>query len=402
MRAGQGVGDDPTLGIERRLAAEATELGPGHLVAGVVARPDERTRLDVPEPEGERLFLHGGELVGVVVALEREVVEARPEILADREDVDVDRPQRRECLAQLVARLAEADHQARLRVGRVADLGGHLLRPAQDVQAALPAGPLADRLLQAADRLEIVVEDVGPGIHHDLEPLVRAVEVGDQDLDSHPGAGGPQAADRLGEDPGAAVGQVVAGDAGDDDVLEAERGDRLGDPARLIVVEPGRPAGLDGAEPAGPGAGVAEDHDRRRALVPALPDVRAAGLLADRVQLEAAQQALELVVVVARGDPGADPVGMAPDGQGAVRGGSERSAAERDRRRQPATVGVGDRVVARRRVHRQLAGHGWECIRGQAGPPAPVAGPSNVARRPASRSRGANPSSRVALSWEAQ
>ena len=253
-----------------------------------------------------------------------------------------------ERLGQLVARLAEADHQARLGVGRVADLGGHLLRPAQDVQAALPAGPLADRLLEPAHRLEVVVEDVGPGVHHDPEPLVRAVEVGDQDLDAHPGAGRPEAADRLGEDPGAAVGQVVAGDAGDDDVLEAQRGDRLGHPARLVVVEPGRPAGLDRAEPARPGAGVAEDHDRGRPLVPALPDVRAVGLLADRVQLEAAEESLELVVVVARRNPGADPVGMAPDRKGAVGGGSERTAAQRDRGRQAATVGVGGRLVAGR------------------------------------------------------
>ena len=96
--------------------------------------------------------------------------------------------------------------------------------------------------------------------------------------------------DGLGEDPRAAVGQVVARDAGDHDVLEAQRADRLGDPARLVVVEPGGPAGLDRAEPARPGAGVAEDHDRGRALVPALPDVRAAGLLADRVERQAAEQ----------------------------------------------------------------------------------------------------------------
>jgi hypothetical protein len=56
---------------------------------------------------------------------------------------------------------------------------------------------------------------------------------------------------------GAAVGQVVAGDRGHHDVLQAELLDRLGDAARLVLVEPGGLAGLDVAEAAGPGAGVA-------------------------------------------------------------------------------------------------------------------------------------------------
>ena len=51
--------------------------------------------------------------------------------------------------------------------------------------------------------------------------VVRAVEVGDEDLDAHARAVPRSARDGLREDPRAAVGQVVAGDAGDDDMLEA-------------------------------------------------------------------------------------------------------------------------------------------------------------------------------------
>ena len=108
--------------------------------------------------------------------------------------------------------------------------------------------------------------------------------------------------------------------------------DGLRHPPRLIVVEPGRAAGLDRAEAAGPGAGVAQDHDRGRALVPALPDVRAAGLLADRVERQAAEQALELVVVLARRHPRADPVGVAAQRRRAVgRRQARQAAAHRDR-----------------------------------------------------------------------
>ena len=144
--------------------------------------------------------------------------------------------------------------------------------------------------------------------------LVAAVEVGDQHLDAHARALAPQLADRVGEDVRAAVGQVVARDAGDDDVLEAHLLDRLGDAARLVLVVPRRPAGLDGAEAAGPGADVAEDHDRRRALLPALPDVWAVRLLAHRVERQAAQDALQVVVVLAARQARLDPVGVTAQG----------------------------------------------------------------------------------------
>ena len=67
----------------------------------------------------------------------------------------------------------------------VADLDRHLLGPAQDVEGAVPAGALADRLLESPDGLEVVVEDVRPGVHHRPQSVVRAVEVGDEDLDAH-------------------------------------------------------------------------------------------------------------------------------------------------------------------------------------------------------------------------
>ena len=59
----------------------------------------------------------------------------------------------------------------------------------------------------------------------------------------------------------------------------------LGQMRRLVRVEPAGQAGLDVAEGAGAGAGVAQDHHRRVLLRPALADVRAGRLLADRVQL---------------------------------------------------------------------------------------------------------------------
>ena len=110
-----------------------------------------------------------------------------------------------------------------------------------------------------------------------------------------------QRADRRREVRRAAVRQVVAVDRRDDDVLEAHARGGLREPERLERV--GRPVGLAGVDvavPAGAGARVAEDLERRRAAPPALGDVRAAGLLADRVQAGAVDELADVVVARVR------------------------------------------------------------------------------------------------------
>ena len=71
----------------------------------------------------------------------------------------------------------------------------------------------------------------------------------------------------------------------------------VGHPQRLQRVVPGRLAGLHVAEAAAAGADVAEDHEGRRAALPALADVGAVGLLADGVQVVAADLLLQPAVV---------------------------------------------------------------------------------------------------------
>ena len=89
-------------------------------------------------------------------------------------------------------------------------------------------------------------------------------------------------ADGLREMLGAAVGEIVAVDRGDDHMCKPELEGGLRDVFRLVGIERARHARLDVAERAGPGAGVAHDHEGGVLLVPALADVRAARLLADR------------------------------------------------------------------------------------------------------------------------
>jgi hypothetical protein len=85
---------------------------------------------------------------------------------------------------------------------------------------------------------------------------------------------------------------------------------RLGDPARLVPVEVGGLAGVDLAEVAAPGALVAADQEGRLAVFPALEDVRAAGLLADRVQALVLHQLAQRGVLRAHLRLGLDPRGF--------------------------------------------------------------------------------------------
>src|SRR3954468_1523781 len=89
-------------------------------------------------------------------------------------------------------------------------------------------------------------------------------------------------------------------------MVEAHALDCSGDPERLERLRRGLgPPGCDGAVAAGACADVAEDLERRSPASPALADVRAAGLLADRVQAGAAHDPAQLRVA-AGGRRGAD------------------------------------------------------------------------------------------------
>ena len=113
----------------------------------------------------------------------------------------------------------------------------------------------------------------------------------------------PQRLDHLDELAGAAIGQIVAIDRSDDDVLEPQLRGGFGDMLGLGRVDRARHPGLDVAERAGAGADVAQDHHRRVLLGPALADVGAGGLLAHGVEVELAHQLAGLAISAARSAP---------------------------------------------------------------------------------------------------
>jgi hypothetical protein len=118
----------------------------------------------------------------------------------------------------------------------------------------------------------------------------------------------------LGVQPGAAVFEVVAGDARDGRVVEIHGDHGLAHAARLVAVQGLRLARVDLAEVAAPRALVAADEEGRLAVLPALVDVGAAGFLADGVQALALHEVLHLRVLGTHFRPGLDPLGLALDG----------------------------------------------------------------------------------------
>ena len=160
--------------------------------------------------------------------------------------------------------------------------------------------------------LEIVVEHVRPRLDHRFERRGRAFqEIRRQHFDRRLRRLAPHRPDRLGDMLGPAILKVIAVDRGDHHMVQPQLLDRHRDPARLEHVQLLRPPRRDVAERAAPRADLAHDHHGRVTLAPAFPDVRAAGLLADRRQTVLAHDPAgpEIALTTRRLHP--DPVRLA-------------------------------------------------------------------------------------------
>jgi hypothetical protein len=234
------------------------------------------------------------------------VLRRRLQVLADRDDVHPLGAQVAHGLDDLVVGLAHPDDHAGLRQERRARrpaLGPQLLRACEQRQRPIVVALDAHLRLDPPARLDVVVEHVGRRLQHRRERLLLAAqEVGHEHLDVRLRHATAQRAHRRRPVSRAAVRQVVAVDARDDDVRQPHALGRRGDLAGLQRVE--RLAALaarDRAVAAGARARVAHDLERGRAAAPALADVRAAGLLAHGVQPVLAHDRRELAVARARG-----------------------------------------------------------------------------------------------------
>ena len=132
--------------------------------------------------------------------------------------------------------------------------------------------------------LDVVVQDVGPGLENFLQGGPVSLQVGDQDFH-------PAVRDLLAQklyasrkDRRAPVRKIISCHGGDDDVVQPQRPYRLDEAFGFRLVDRAGPPVRDVAVPAVAGAGVPQDQKGSRAGPEALPHVGAAGFLADGVE----------------------------------------------------------------------------------------------------------------------
>ncbi len=211
-----------------------------------------------------------------------------------------------EDLQKLAGLFAQPDHDAGLGHSPRSNLLGKLQQP----QSPLVARPGPDDAIETRDRLGVVVEHLRPRLDHDSNRFFIALKVGDQDLGAAAWGLAANLLDDHGKSAGPAYEVVIAIHAGNDGMLQAQCGHGLSHAARLVKVN-GRGAAFgDGAESATAGAQVAQHHESRGLVAPALADVGALRALADRMQAEGPSQAFQVVVILAYGGASLEPLGF--------------------------------------------------------------------------------------------
>ena len=206
--------------------------------------------------------------------------------------------------------LPETDHDARLgkHPGGARPRGQRekLKRPAVD--RLRPYGPGSSRLgllrkgIEPRDGFNIVIQNVGRRLYHFADRLVFPLEIRDQNFYLHPRGRLPHLVHGTREDTGAFVVPVIPVHRGydymrDPRVVFPEFRDRRGHPGGLFPVEFAAFSRLHVAEAAASRADVPQDHESERSGPPALPYVRALGLLAHGVKSEFAHKAFKLDVI---------------------------------------------------------------------------------------------------------
>ena len=226
----------------------------------------------MPEPERAGFTFEHGEHIRMHVALDRQVMRARLQVLADGEHVDIVRTQVTHDLEDFRIGFAQPDHQSRLgRYLRIARL--ELLQKPQRMRVIPARSRLA---VKARHRLEVVVHHVRRrGTKYLQRMLQPAAEIRHQHFDRRVRSLFTHGTDAIHKVLRAAILQVVPVHAGDHHVPQAQARDRFPKMARFFTVRRKRSAVTDVAERTAPGADVPEDHERGSALAKAFTDVRA-------------------------------------------------------------------------------------------------------------------------------
>ncbi len=163
-------------------------------------------------------------------------------------------------------------------------------------------------MCEPAHRFQILGKHVDARVHHHVHVLEATREIRGQRFDRRVGIAvlyGPYAGRVV---RGAAVRQIVPIYGGQHHVCKAHEFDRAGRVSRLLGIQPAaRIARVHGAELAGPGTYRPHQHQRGRAVGPALADVGTHGFFADRAQIVLTHGGAHPLIGRPAGQPGAQP-----------------------------------------------------------------------------------------------
>ena len=222
------------------------------------------------------------------------MISGRLKVLADRDDIAIDRSQVTHDLPYFVDRFPHSKNQPGL--GRHTPLFGS----AQQIDRSLILTLRSDRGKESAYGLDVMVENFRFRGAHGFERRLATFKVGDQDFDRATGTQPPGFSDGFRKYGGAAVSQLVAIDRRNDGVSERQGANCLGHATGFLVVDGRWSSRLDGTIVTTPGAGVAEDQEGCSAGIPALPPVRTARFFTYGVELESIDGVPDIKIIRAR------------------------------------------------------------------------------------------------------
>lgn len=168
----------------------------------------------------------------------------------------------------------------------------------------------ANALIERGHGFDVMIEHIWPRTCNNRNGVFFAQEIGRQNLNGRIGRGGANEGDTLRKMRGSAILEVIAVNAGDDHMLEAELAHRFGKVLRLMWVEFIGRTRRDVAKRAGTGAHTAQNHHRGVAFAPAFANVGASRFFAYGVELVFAHEVARIQIPLALRRFHANPIGL--------------------------------------------------------------------------------------------
>ena len=239
-----------------------------------------------------------------------QVVAGRLEVLANRDDVGA------RCglnvvenLEHLVVALTDPNHDARLRDK------SRRFEDREHFETALVLSLWSHGGVHSANSLEVVADDFGTRVTHNLNRSAVTTEITNKYLNTHLRTGLMHSVNRLGPDRCATIWKFIPIHTRDDNMLQSKQFQTRSNTPRFIEIKQWWTPRLDITESARARARIAEDHDGGSATAPTLTHVWATGLLANRVQLVLIDDRLEPQITLAARHLRPQPLRLSSDAE---------------------------------------------------------------------------------------